>query len=189
MPQTIENLHPKEITLLIDKASDGDSSALDQLIPIIYPELKRIASSIKRKHFDVSNTLNTTALVNEAWLKLNKYGVKAKSRKHFYCITAKAMRQIIINTATEKLSQKRNAIMVTFDNFEIQDENDAQWMVQLDKILQSLEISNPRLADVFQLKYFLGFTESEASEILDVTDRTVRRDWIVVKKIIKEVMS
>ncbi len=189
MPQIAENLNPKEVTLLIDKASGGDSSALNQLIPIIYPDLKRIASGMKRKHFDVSNTLNTTALVNEAWLKLNKYGVNATSRKHFFCIAAKAMRQIIMNTATEKLSQKRQGNLVTLDNFKLQDENDIQWMLQLDKILRSLESSNKRLAEVFQLKYFLGFTESEISDLLSVTDRTVRRDWIVVKKLIKEIMS
>lgn len=181
-------IEPHQITVLLDKASSGDDNAINKLIPVIYPELKRIASGIKRKHFDVSNTLNTTALVNEAWLKLNKYGVKAANRKHFFCITAKAMRQIIMNSATEKLSQKRQGILVTLDNFEI-DDNNAEWMLQLDKILKSLESSNKRLAEVFQLKYFLGFTEEEIAELLSITDRTVRRDWIVVKKLIKEIMS
>lgn len=188
MPQTLEELHPNEITILIDKASDGDISAFDQLIPIIYPELKKIASGIKRKHFDVSNTLNTTALVNEAWLKLNKYGVKASNRKHFFCIAAKAMRQIIMNSAKQKFSKKREAVLVTIDNVELHDDNDVQWMLQLEVILKSLESSNSRLADVFQLKYFLGFTESEIADLLSVTDRTVRRDWLVVKKLIKELM-
>ncbi|MFK8012414.1 MAG: ECF-type sigma factor [Marinicellaceae bacterium] len=189
MSQNHEVLSPKEITLLIDKASGGNSSALNQLIPIIYPELKRIASGIKRKHFNVSKTLNTTALVNEAWIKLDKYGVKATNRKHFFCITAKAMRQIIMNSSTEKLTKKRHADLVTFDDFGINEEEDAQWMLQLNSILQSLESSNTRLAEVFQLKYFLGFTETEVADLLSITDRTVRRDWIVVKKIIKEIMS
>ena len=182
-------IEPHQITVLLDKASSGDDNAIDQLIPIIYPDLKRIASGIKRKHFDISNTLNTTALVNEAWLKLNKYGVKATSRKHFFCITAKAMRQIIMNSATEKLAKKRQAQLVTLEEYEIHDEDNAQWMLQLDSILKSLESSNKRFAEVFQLKYFLGFTESEIATLLSITDRTVRRDWLVVKKIIKEIMS
>jgi len=182
-------IEPQQITVLLDKASTGDNHAIDQLIPIIYPDLKRIASGIKRKHFDISKTLNTTALVNEAWIKLNKYGVKASNRKHFFCITAKAMRQIIMNSATEKLTKKRHGQLVTLEDYGILDDDDAQWMLQLDRILKSLETSNKRLAEVFQLKYFLGFTESEIATLLSITDRTVRRDWLVVKKIIKEIMS
>ena len=186
----INQLDSQQITILLDKASSGDDQAIDQLIPIIYPELKLIASGIRRKYLNASNTLNTTALVNEAWIKLNKYGVKATSRKHFFCISAKAMRHILINSAQEKLSKKRNVKLQTLDdNSSMPSQDDAMWMVQLDKILHSLESSNPRLAEVFQLKYFLGFTEQETSEILETTDRTVRRDWIVVKKLIKEIMS
>lgn len=189
MSITIDHLEPNQITMLLDKASLGDNHAIDQLIPIVYPELKIIASSLRHRQFNVSNTLNTTALVNEAWLKLNKYGVKAKSRKHFYCITAKAMRHILINTAEQKMSQKRHANLHTFDEQNFADESDAQWMLQLNKIINSLEQSNTRLAEVFQLKYFLGFTEVEIAEILGIADRTVRRDWITVKKIIKEIMK
>ena len=189
MSLDIQQIEPHQITLLLDKASVGDGDAIDQLIPIIYPDLKLIASSMKRKHLNVSNTLNTTALVNEAWIKLNKYGVKAKSRKHFFCITAKAMRHILINSAEKKLSQKRHANLQTYDDHDFSTESDAQWIVQLDKIISSLEQSNQRLAEVFQLKYYLGFTEVEIAEILDITDRTVRRDWITVKKLIKEIMQ
>jgi len=99
------------------------------------------------------------------------------------------MRQIIMNSATEKLTQKRQADLVTFDDIDLNKNDDAQWMLQLDTIIKSLETSNKRLAEVFQLKYFLGFTESEIAKLLSVTDRTVRRDWLVVKKIIKEIMS
>jgi len=189
MSLDINQLKPNQITLLLGRATEGDNQALDELIPILYPELKRIASSMRHKHYDISKTLNTTALVNEAWLKLNKYGVNASSRKHFFCIIAKAMRHILINTAEQKLSHKRKADVHTFNEQSFASESDAQWLLQIDKIISSLEQTNERIAQVFQLKYFLAFTEEETAEILNVSDRTVRRDWISVKKIIKEIMQ
>ncbi len=106
MSADINQLEPNQITVLLDKASTGDEAAFDELIPIIYPELKLIASGLRRKNSYGSKTLNTTALVNEVWLKLHKYGVKAKSRKHFYCICAKSMRQKMLNSAKKKLAKK-----------------------------------------------------------------------------------
>jgi RNA polymerase sigma factor (TIGR02999 family) len=192
MSVDINQLEPNQITVLLDKASTGDDAAFNQLIPIIYPELKLIASGLRRKNCYGSKTLNTTALVNEVWLKLHKYGVKAKSRKHFYCICAKSMRQIMLNSAQEKLATKRKGEQYTLTE-NISDpsnqSDDVMWMVQLDAILASLEKSNPRLAEVFQLKYFLGFSEDETAKILEVNDRTVRRDWVMVKKLIKEIMD
>jgi RNA polymerase sigma factor (TIGR02999 family) len=192
MSVDINQLEPHHITVLLDKACTGSDEAFDELFPIIYPELKLIASGLRRKNSYGSKTLNTTALVNEVWLKLHKYGVKAKSRKHFYCICAKSMRQIMLNSVQEKQAQKRNGEQKTLTE-NLSDSSsqteDVIWMMQLDAILKSLESSNPRLAEVFQLKYFLGFSEEETANILEVTDRTVRRDWVVVKKLIKEIMS
>ena len=189
MTSQTELLEPHEITVLLDQASSGNDMALDQLIPIIYPDLKRIASGVRHKQLAVSRTLNTTSLVNEAWLRLNKHGVKAKSRKHFFCITAKAMRQILVNAAQEKLSLKRHANQVTLDVSRIASEPEAEFMLQLNEVVESIEGSHGRLADVFQFKYFLGFSEKEIAETLGVDVRTIRRDWLTVKKIIQEVVA
>ena len=180
---------PNEITLLIGDASSGDNNAMDKLMPIIYPDLKRIASGIRHKQMVVSKTLNTTSLVNEAWLKLNKYGIKAESRKHFFCIVAKAMRQILVNSAKEKLCLKRNAKQMTLDVSNIATDSDAQMMIQIDEIIESIEQSHGRLAEVFQFKYFLGFSEIEIAETLDVNVRTIRRDWLTVKKVVQEIIQ
>jgi len=180
---------PHEVTLLISQAATGDNKALDALMPMIYSDLKLIASGIRHKQISVSSTLNTTSLVNEAWIKLQKWGVKAESRKHFFCITAQAMRQILINSATEKLSQKRNVKLVTFEDSGIESNNEAEWMILLDKILKPIEQKNPRMVQIFQLRYFLGFTEPEVAELLDVSISTVNRDWLIVKKIIKKIME
>ncbi len=185
----LEQFKPNEVTLLIGKASAGDISAMDSLMPIIYPDLKRIASGIRHKQMVVSKTLNTTSLVNETWLKLQKYGIKAENRKHFFCIVAKAMRQILVNSAKEKLCLKRNANHMTLESSNLATDSDAQLMIQLNEIIETMEESHARLAKVFQFKYFLGFSEMEIAETLDVNVRTIRRDWLTVKKIIQEIIS
>ena len=189
MSTELHNLIPQEVTQLISKASGGDGDALNDLIPLVYEDLKRIASGIRHKQMAVSKTLNTTSLVNEAWLKLQKWGIKAESRKHFFCITAKAMRQILINTANEKLANKRAGIAVTFDDHAISTENEAEWILMLEQIIQPIEQQQPRMAEVFQLKYFLGFTEPEIAEALDISLSSVSRDWLTVKKIIANMMK
>ena len=178
----------QEVTLLISQASSGNQEALNSLIALVYEDLKLIASGLRHKQFNSSSTLNTTSVVDEAWLRLHKWGIQAESRKHFFCIAAKAMRQILINSATQKLSQKRNAQLVTFDDSSLNIESEAEWMLLLDKILKAIEKKNSRMADVFQLKYFLGFSEPEISEVLNVSVATVNRDWLVAKKIIKEII-
>jgi len=189
MPTEFLNSKPQKITLLISKASAGDDAALNELIPLVYDDLKRIASGIRHKQMAVSKTLNTTSLVNEAWLKLQKWGIKAESRKHFFCITAKAMRQILINSANEKLTRKRDANLVTFDDHVLLMENEAEWILLLDQILLTIEQQHPRMVKVFQLKYFLGFTEPEVAEVLNISLSTVSRDWLTIKKIIINVMK
>ena len=189
MPTQLEQYKPAEITLLISKASKGSPNALDELIPLVYDELKMIAAGLRHKQFDVSKTINTTSLVNEAWLKLNKYGIKAESRKHFFCIVSKAMRQILMNSAKQKLTNKRNAQIVTFDDSSLRSESEAQWMITLDEIINSIEDYNKRMAQVFELKYFLGFSEEEICETLSISKRSVSRDWLSAKTIIKKVLS
>jgi RNA polymerase sigma factor (TIGR02999 family) len=187
MHNRLQQLQPTEITALISKASVGDTTALDDLIPLVYDDLKAIAAGLRHKQFDVSKTINTTSLVNEAWLKLNKYGVKAESRKHFFCIISKAMRQILMNSAKQKMANKRNAQIVTFDEASIESHSEAQWMISLDEIINSIEDANPRMAQVFELKYFLGFTEDEICDALSLSKRSVSRDWLSVKTIIKQI--
>lgn len=180
---------PHEVTLLISQAASGDGQALNALMPMVYSDLKLIASGIRHKQISVSSTLNTTSLVNEAWIKLQKWGVKAESRKHFFCITAKAMRQILINSATQKLSQKCHVKLVTFEDSGIDTTNEAEWMILLDKILKPIEQKSPRMVHIFHLRYFLGFTEPEVADTLGVSLSTVNRDWLIVKKIIKNIMK
>jgi len=189
MQNELNQTNHHEVTRLIGKASAGDDNALNELIPLVYQDLKRIASGIRHKQMVVSKTLNTTSLVNEAWLKLQKWGIEAENRKHFFCITAKVMRQILINTAREKLANKRAGNQVTFDDQAMATESEAEWILFLDQILQPIEQQQPRMAKVFHLKYFLGFTEPEIADVMGISISSVSRDWLTVKKIIATMMK
>jgi RNA polymerase sigma factor (TIGR02999 family) len=188
MKNGIEKYQPQELTLMIGNAFKGDNNAMDDLIQVIYPDLKMIASGLRHKQMQVSQTLNTTSLVNEAWLKLNKYGIKAESRKHFFCLVARAMRHILIDASRSKLRNKRKHLAVNIDNIQIESENDASWFIQLNEIVKSINKSHPRIAQVFELKYFLGLTFDEIAVELNFSSRTVKRDWMIAKQTIKKII-
>ncbi len=176
-------------TLLISQAAAGDQAAMDELIVMIYPELKRISAGIRRKQFVVTQTFNTTALVNEAWLKINQAGVKAQDRKHFYCTMALAMKQVLINHSTKQQAQKNDGIQVTLDGRHAIDASEHEWLASLDKILNAIEKKSPRMMHVFQLKYFLGMNEEEINKILEISPKTIRRDWLSAKAVISELIK
>lgn len=189
MPKSnIKKPKPEEITLMLGDAFEGDIRAMNNLIHVIYPDLKLIASGIRHKQMQVSKTLNTTSLVNEAWLKLNKYGIKAESRKHFFCIIAKAMRHILINSARKKLNLKSQHQVVNIDDFQIASDENASWLIKLDEVMSAIENSHPRIAQIFNMKYFLGLSEDDISQELGITTRTIRRDWLIAKKTVSKLI-
>lgn len=179
-------LNPGEVTLLFQKANSGENHAINQLVDILYFELKQIATS-RRASFQDNNTLNTTALVNETWLKLKNSDVKYNNKTHFISIAAIAMRQILLDAAKSKQRIKRpDFITITDTDKEKVNsiEKEAEWLYQLDLILSKLEKHSPRGATVFNLKFFCGLTLSEISEYLEVSTKTVHRDWEQSKQII-----
>lgn len=175
-----------DITLLLMQAENGTKQALNALIDEVYPELIKISAGIRRKQFNASESIDTIALVNETWIKLQRYGIKAKSRKHFYRMIAKMMRQILINNAKSKSLKKNSGQVITFVEHNSNNHCELQWIMQLDLLLNALEEQSQRLSDVFHLRYFLGMTEQETAQSLDVSERTIRRDWLMAKKIVKE---
>jgi len=188
MESSIDQFKPKEITLMIGNAFEGDVNAMDNLISVIYPDLKLIASGIRHKQIKVSRTLNTTSLVNETFLKLCKYGINVKSRKHFFCIVAKAMRQILINSANKKLFKKHAHLDVNIDDFQIESDDSATFLLQLDEIVTSIAKAHPRIGEIFELKYFLGLSEQEIADELNLSKRTVRRDWLIAKQTVAKLI-
>lgn len=179
--------NPGEVTLLFYRVNSGEKKALNELVDILYNELKRIATS-RRRSFQDNNTLNTTALVNETWLKLKSSDIKYDNKAHFLSIAAIAMRQILLDSVKKKQRLKRpDFVSISCPKKELHNsiEDEAEWLYQLDLILCKLEKHSPRKAAVFNLKFFCGFTLSEISDIHNLSIKTIHRDWESAKNIIK----
>ncbi|NIR73222.1 sigma-70 family RNA polymerase sigma factor [candidate division KSB1 bacterium] len=148
-------------------------------MPLVYDELNRLARRQLRgeRH---KHTLNTTALVHEAYMKLiDQENVTYQNRAHFFAIAAQAMRRILINYANRQRAQKRGgeAPLVTFDERQVSRTARAEELIALDEALTQLAEQNHRLSKVVELRFFGGLTQEEIAEILTVSVPTVRRDW------------
>lgn len=147
--------------------------ALNTLVPLLHADLRRLAAS-QRRRFATPPTLNTTAVVNELYLKLvQSEGVNVSGRRHFFALAALVMRQILSDHARRRLASPVDASAALIDVAS----EDVSLILEVDDALKRLEAVNPRLAQVVTCRWFGGFTEEETAEILGVTDRTVRRDW------------
>lgn len=167
---------PGEVTLLLTALKGGDRSALDRLLPRVYDELRGLARSQLRRQ--AAGTLDPTALVHEAYLKLSRSGgLVAVSRAHFLAIAASAMRQILVDRARATRAQKRGGgvAAVTLTDQVSGLELRADELIALDEALAELE---PRQRFVVEARFFAGMEETEIAEALGVSDRTVRREWV-----------
>ena len=182
----ITECSPGEITHLIMQARAGDQQAINQLTQHLYFELKQMAAQ-RRHSFRNNQTLNTTALVNETWLKLQSSDIAYADKAHFLSVAAVAMRQILLDEAKSKSSQKRKDLgNETYQDGQFVDplNAEAEWLLQLDLILNKLENHSPRLALVFNLKFFCGLTLSEIASHIQSSQKTAQRDWEQAKNII-----
>jgi RNA polymerase sigma factor (TIGR02999 family) len=172
-----------EITGLLRAWSGGDQTALDRLAALVYDELHRMARHYMQDE-RTGNTLQTTALVNEVYLRLvDVRNVDWQQRAQFFAITAKMMRRILVDAARARGSNKRGggAIKVNVDEVPVMSaERDAS-MVALDEALEAFSTVAPRQAKLVELRYFGGLSEEEIAEVLKISPRTVRRDWEFAK--------
>lgn len=169
-----------DITQLIQRARAGDSGALDNLFQLLYPELRRIAHLRLRRGFP-DPELGTTALVNECYLKLrDAQRLDATDQAHFLAYTATAMRSIIVDIARAKATERRgaNAVHVTLDE-ELAGSDPAaeEQILRVHEALEEIGEFDARLARLVEMRYFAGMSDLEIASALDITDRTVRRDW------------
>jgi RNA polymerase sigma factor (TIGR02999 family) len=154
-------------------------SAVEQMLPLVYEELRRIARR-QLKNEGVGHTLNTTALVHEAYLRLAAPShLDIGGRAEFLSIAAMAMRRVLIDYARQRTAQKRGGVLmrVELDDIEVAAEGRAEQLVALDEALTALAVSNPRLARVVDCRFFGGMSQEETALALQLTPRTVRRDW------------
>jgi RNA polymerase sigma factor (TIGR02999 family) len=171
------------LTELLLALREGQAGAVDRLYPLVYEELRRIAHRAIRGE-RTGHTLGTTGLVHEAYLGLvDQTRLEYRDRAHFYGIAARAMRHILVDYARRHGAAKRggNLRAIPLDEAILAVEDRADALLALDEALGELEALDPRLGQVVQCRFFGGLTEEETGEVLGVTARTVRRDWLKAK--------
>lgn len=180
---------PRELTELLAAWSEGDRSALEKLLPMVHDELHRLAHRYM-SHERKDHTLQTTALVNEAYLKLVHQKVNWRSRAHFFAIAAQIMRRILIDHARKHLGPERGGgkTMSLDDVAEISADR-ASELVALDDALQELSRLDPRKARVVELRYFGGLSVDEIAAVINVSPDTVTRDWRRAKAFLRRELS
>ena len=173
----------QEVTQLLADWSRGDDAAFAELTPLIYEELRRIA----HRHMGgqrPDHTLQTTALVNEAYLRLaDQTNPSWQNRAHFFAVAARAMRQIVVGYARSQQSQKRGggALKIELDDAALVSPEQSREIVDLHEALERLGTLDSRKAQVVELKFFGGLNYDEIAEVLKIARMTVRRDWEFAK--------
>jgi RNA polymerase sigma factor (TIGR02999 family) len=174
------NESPGEVTLLLRKIRERQSDAVDQLIRLVYPELRRIASACMRDERP-GLSLQPTALIHEAWLRLaGQSQVEWRDRAHFFGLAARMMRRILVDHARARLADKRGAgaVVLSLDWVEIDSSpRKLDEIVAVDEALERLRQLDPRQAQIVEMHYFAGMTVRETAEALGISPRTVDREW------------
>jgi RNA polymerase sigma-70 factor, ECF subfamily len=168
-----------EVTRLLAAWSSGDQTALNKMMPLVYAELHRIARRAWSQN-PHNNTLQPTALINEAYLKLaNAESATFQDRCHFFAVACKAMRQILVNHAKSRLSGKRGGGLMSLSIDDVQPavHEEAAEIVALHEALEALHVVDPRKSMVVEMRYFGGLSMEEIAEAMGVSIRTVNRDW------------
>jgi RNA polymerase sigma factor (TIGR02999 family) len=181
--RTLAESGQRDITGLLAAWRAGDAEAFDRLFPLVYDELRRMAHrQLGAERAD--HTLETTALVHEAYLKLvDQTRAQLTDRAHFFAVAARAMRRILVDYARRHRALKRGAAAapVSLSDAALVAEERADTLVALDEALTRLAEVDARLSHVVECRFFGGLTEEETAEALAVTARTVRRDWVKAK--------
>jgi RNA polymerase sigma factor (TIGR02999 family) len=174
---------PGELSSVCAARAAEERRALDDLFSLTYEELRRLASSVRRG--DMKATLNPTAMVNEAWLKLaNSPHLHSKSPLHFKRIAARAMRQLLIESARRRSADKRGgteATVITFDESSIQLATSGKHLLALNAALDELARMQPRQAMMVESRFFGGLDMLEIATLLGVSEATILRDWRAAK--------
>jgi RNA polymerase sigma-70 factor, ECF subfamily len=177
------SVSPHRVTQLLAEWSDGDNAALVELTPLVYEELRRSAHHFMEGQRP-DHTLQTTALVDEAYLRLaDQTNPSWQNRAHFFAVAARAMRQILVNYAKSSRAQKRGggALKIELDEAAIVSPEQSNAIVDLHEALERLGTLDSRKARVVELKYFGGLTHDEIAEVMKISTVTVRRDWVFAK--------
>ena len=172
-------MEQSEVTRLLMSTAGGDATAFDRLFPLVYQELRRIAHNrLRRERAD--HTLNTTALVHEAYLKLVGLNeIRYASRAHFFAIAAQAMRNILVSYAMRRNAQRRGGGKqpIPFEDEMYVTDQEVDDILALDEALKRLKTLSERQHNVVECRFFAGMTVEETAAVLSVSEATVKRDW------------
>ncbi|MCP3979630.1 MAG: sigma-70 family RNA polymerase sigma factor [bacterium] len=177
-----------EVTRLLGAFRDGNREAFDRLVPLIYEDLRRIARS-RLRGARPGDTLDTTSLVNEAWLRLvDQTGAEWKDRDHFLCVCARAMRQVVVSNARRRSAAKRGGsdAKATLDENRISGPSEPEPVLELDRALERLAERDEALARVVECRHFAGMTGDETARALGLSARTVERHWVRARAWLRE---
>jgi RNA polymerase sigma factor (TIGR02999 family) len=175
--------NPDEITPLLLAWGDGDQAALERLLPLVMAELRAMAKRYMRREHS-GHTLQTTALINEAFIKIvDQTRIRWQNRAHFFAIAAQCMRRILTDYARMQQRAKRggNAPHLALTDAPILSPTQSEELLALDEALQKLARTDERKSQVVELRYFGGFSDEEIAELLNMSVRTVARDWSIAR--------
>lgn len=181
---------PRTITRLLHQCRGGDGSleAFESLMPLVYDDLKRLARQ-QLARLRPGQTLNTTALAHESYLKLQNHAdLDWADRRHFFAIAARAMRQILVDYARRRWAAKRPGLKVDLDLERVAKDDDerTEQMLHVDQLLERLASVNVELVRVVECRYFAGYTQDETASVLGVSTRTIQRRWKMARAWLRE---
>lgn len=168
-----------DVTRILEAAQRGDPNAADQLLPLVYEELRKLAAH-KMAQQPAGHTLQATALVHEAWLKLVGSGREQwEGRRHFFSAAAEAMRHILIDRARKRLAIRHGGGQerLNIEEVEVAAPVEQETILALNEALNELEKTEPAKAEVVKLRFFVGLSERETAEVLGLSERTIERYW------------
>jgi RNA polymerase sigma factor (TIGR02999 family) len=174
-----------EITLLLQRADQGDASAAEKILPLVYGELRKLAAA-KMARESAAQTLQPTALVHEAWLRLGgDEQAQWKNRAHFFSAAAEAMRRILIDNARRRRAARHGGglekVSANATGFDVASPQADEELLLLHQALDALAAHDPRKAELVKLQHFVGLSVEESASVMGITDRTARRDWVYAR--------
>jgi RNA polymerase sigma factor (TIGR02999 family) len=172
-----------EVTRILDRAQQGDPKAAEELLPLVYDELRKLAA-FKMSNEAAGQTLQPTALVHEAWLKLvGSTDQQWRNRKHFFGAAAEAMRRILIDRARKRNRSRHGHGLERIDlsRVDVASETDDETLVAVDEALSRLAQESPDRAELVKLRYFVGLSIPDAAEALGISESTAKRQWNYVR--------
>lgn len=167
-----------DVTQILQSIQQGNPKAADELLPLVYEELRRLAAH-KLHHERPGQTLQATALVHEAWLRLIGNNQDWENRKHFFCAAAEAMRRILIEKARQKQRLRRGGHLqrVNLEDIDLATESESETVLFVHDALERLAGEDPIVVELIKLRFFAGIPNHEAAAILGLSERTARRNW------------